>query len=116
MSKKQEFIEFIEPYINENFSKMSENCKSYWNAFTTVEEKEKPLFTENGRIILKFLQEHPNESAWKSKDIAEHLGISSRSVAGSLRKLVNDNFVDKVGENPIFYTLTESGKNIELGE
>lgn len=50
----------------------------------------------------------------KSKEIAENLLISSRAVSGSMRKLVSDGFVEKVSQNPIVYTLTEKGKNIEI--
>ena len=116
MSKKQDFVEFIRPYVEENLENMNENCKNYWIAFSIKEEKEKPLFTDNGKIILKFLQENNEIETWKSKDIADNIGISSRSVSGSIRKLVTDGFVDKVGENPIYYMLTENGKNIEIGE
>ena len=50
----------------------------------------------------------------KSREIAEYLGVSSRGVAGSMRKLVSDGFVEKVSQDPIIYTLTEKGKNINL--
>ena len=51
---------------------------------------------------------------WKSKDIAEGLFISSRAVSGAMRKLVTDGFVEKVGQDPVIYALTEQGKNIEI--
>jgi predicted transcriptional regulator len=51
---------------------------------------------------------------WKSKDIAEQLGLASRSVSGTMRKLVNDGFCDKIGKDPIVYTLTEKGKNFVI--
>jgi predicted transcriptional regulator len=57
------------------------------------------------------MQENIDTVTWKSRDIAEGIGISSRGVAGTLRKMVNDGFVEKMGENPAVYTLTEKGKN-----
>ena len=60
------------------------------------------------------MQEHPDTNTWKSKDIAEGLFISSRSVSGSIRKLVNDGFVEKVGQDPTIYSITEQGKNIKI--
>ena len=48
------------------------------------------------------------------KDIAEGLFISSKSISGAIRKLVTDNYVEKVGENPSVYSITEKGKNIEI--
>ena len=40
--------------------------------------------------------------------------MSSRTVSGAMRKLVTDGFVEKIGQDPVMYTLTEQGKNIEL--
>ena len=51
---------------------------------------------------------------WKSRDIAEGLFIASRAVSGAMRKLVTDGYVEKVGQDPVVYTLTELGKNIEI--
>jgi Mn-dependent DtxR family transcriptional regulator len=51
---------------------------------------------------------------WKSRDIAEGLFISSRSVSGAKRKLVTDGFVEKIGQDPAVYSLTENGKNIKI--
>ena len=51
---------------------------------------------------------------WKAKDIAEGLFISSRTVSGAMRKLVADGFVEKVGQDPTIYSLTENGKNINI--
>ena len=51
---------------------------------------------------------------FKAKDIAEGLFISSRTVSGAMRKLVSDGFVEKVGQDPVIYTITEKGKEIEI--
>ena len=51
---------------------------------------------------------------FKAKDIADGLYISSRAVSGSLRKLVTDGFCEKVGTDPVVYTLTEKGKNYKI--
>ena len=78
------------------------------------EDGEKPLFTDNGKLILKHLQDNQDVPMWKAKDIAEGLFISSRAVSGAMRKLVSDGFVEKVGQDPVIYTLTENGKTIEI--
>ena len=87
MSKKQAFIDFVNDLI-ENCNhpvEMNEDVEFYWNYLNNSDDKEvaTPLFTDNGKMILVFLQEHPENDTWKSKDIAELLGISSRSVSGS---------------------------------
>ena len=50
----------------------------------------------------------------KARDIAEGLFVSSRTVSGSMRKLVADGFVEKVGQDPAIYTITEKGKNYNI--
>lgn len=118
MSKKQIFVNFIEKVMKEagiGSDQMPEDARLYWDAFRGVgEDGEKPLFTDNGKLILKFLQEHQETPMWKARDIAEGLFISSRAVSGAMRKLVTDGFVEKVGQDPVIYSLTENGKNIEI--
>lgn len=116
MSKKQEFINFIEMVLNENkIDELPENVRLYWDAFRGADENgEKPLFTDNGKLIIKFLQEHQDTPMWKARDIAEGLFISSRAVSGAMRKLVTDGFVEKVGQDPVIYSITENGKNINV--
>lgn len=119
MSKKQEFVKFVESLINNTtnndiLNEMNEDAKLYWEALKSEEEVEKPLFTDNGKLILQWMKDNQNQIMVKSKEIAENLLISSRAVSGSMRKLVSDGFVEKVSQNPIVYTLTEKGKNIEI--
>ena len=120
MSKKQEFIKYVNDLIDATSSSpvvMSEEAKQYWDAFRGVDETgEKPLFTDNGKLILDFLQNHLETSMWKARDIAEGLFISSRAVSGAMRKLVTDGFVEKLGADPVVYTITEKGKNVTINQ
>lgn len=111
--KKIDFINFIDK--NVDFSKAEEDIRNYWNAYKQTKEVEKPMFTENGKLILKYMREHSTDLPMaKSKTIAEGIGISSRGVAGAMRKLVSDNYVNKVGENPTIYQLSDSGRTITI--
>lgn len=107
---KQEFINFINalmeaaPHIE-----MTDGAKAYLEALIS-DTTSKPEITDNGKIILQYLQSKP-VSAYKAKDIAEELFVSSRMVSGSIRKLVNDGFVEKIGSDPVSYSITEKGKN-----
>lgn len=117
MSKKQDFINFVQKVFDEydiGPDHMPENVSVYWQAFCSSEENEKPLFTDNGKLILCYMKANPSTAMWKSKDIAEGLFINSRAVSGAMRKLITDGFVEKVGQNPTIYSLTENGKNIEI--
>ena len=112
MSKKQEFIEYVKERID--WTDASENVKIYWEAFISKEEKEKPMFTDNGKLILQFLRDNPDTTTWKARDIAEGLFITSRTVSGAIRKLCTDGFVEKVSQDPVIYTITELGKTVEI--
>ena len=118
MSKKQEFISFVKSMMDElniGPDSMTENVALYWEAFCSGEgEAEKPALTDNGKLILKYLQDHSETHLAKARDIAEALFISSRTVSGAMRKLVTDGFVEKIGQDPVMYNLTELGKNIEI--
>jgi DNA-binding MarR family transcriptional regulator len=116
MSKKEKFIEAVEEAL---FSKV-EPCDidpdvmAYWQALKGKVEEDKPMFTDNGKLILKYMQDNPNLPMLKAKDIGEGLFISSRAVSGAIRKLVTDGFVEKVGQDPVVYSLTEQGKTVEI--
>lgn len=114
MTKKQEFINFVSDYMNEMKNDMPENVSLYWEAFCGKDDVEKPMFTDNGKVILQYLQNNTDTPMWKARDIAEGLFISSRAVSGAMRKLVTDGFVEKVGQDPVVYAITEAGKNIEI--
>lgn len=113
MSLKQDFINYVEENFKTN--PMPENLINYWEKFKGVKDNiEKPLFTENGKNILSFLQSYPEVETWKARDIADQMGISSRTASGAMRKLVTDGYVEKLGQEPVVYSLTEKGKNINL--
>ncbi len=113
---KQEFLDFLNslmeaaPDVVEE--KMSDNIKKYIETLSGT-ESDKPIITDNGKVILDYMQK-TDMPMMKAKDIGDGLMISSRKVSGSLRKLVTDGFVEKVGQDPVIYALTEKGKNFKI--
>jgi DNA-binding MarR family transcriptional regulator len=111
---KEQFLNFLEelmkanPDITEKY--MTDDIQSYIDTLRDA-KKDKPILSENGKTILKYLQENKDIRTWKAKDVAEGIGISSRGVSGAFRKLVNDGFCEKLGQNPVIYCLTEKGTN-----
>ena len=117
MNKITQFLDF--------FNYLVKNCKEPVTLSDDVNEvlemlkaqeislDNKPMFTESGLQILEYLQSVDSKGL-KAKDIADGMGISSRKVSGAIRKLVSDNFVDKFGQNPVIYSLTEKGKNFDI--
>ena len=115
MISKKDFITEVEK--NFDFSVLSEGAQEYWTIYIkTDHKKDKPKFTDNGRLILGYLQKDNDNVTWRSSDIAEGLFISSRTVSGAIRKLVTDGYVEKVSTDPVVYALTENGKNVNLDE
>jgi predicted transcriptional regulator len=51
---------------------------------------------------------------FKSKEIAEGLFVSSRSVSGSMRKIITDGYVVKAGSDPVCYSLTDAGAALNV--
>lgn len=77
-----------------------------------IDNTKKEQVTEKGFVILNFLSSQEDNKMFTCKEISEEIDISSRQVAGAIRKLVTDGFVEKIGQNPIKYMITEKGKNI----
>lgn len=118
MTAKEKFIETIETgfFNNVDMNDIDPDVISFWENFKKNKKSEKNKVTSNGKIILEFLRNPTKESAegWTSKAIAEELFLSSRTVSGSMRKLVTDGYVEKIGEDPMVYRITEEGKNVSL--
>ena len=117
MSKKQKFIEVVQSALFDvcDPAEMDQDVLEYWEAFKGKDEADKPMFTDNGKLILKYMQDHISDMPMgKAKDIGEGLFISSRAVSGAIRKLVTDGYVEKIGQDPVVYALTEKGKTVEI--
>lgn len=116
MTKKEKFIQAVEDafFSKIDINEIDQDIIDYWEALKSTKESTKPIITDNGKIILQFLQTHLDKRNYKARDIAEELFISSRTVSGSLRKLVTDGFVEKMGENPTIYSITNKGKEFKI--
>ena len=114
MTIQQEFVEWIDALIRGQMEPIepSDNVQAYLDALrNSTVAMAKPDFTENGKAILQYLQSVP-ATMYKSKDIAEGMFISSKAVSGAMRKLVTDGYVEKIGQNPVVYKITEKGMNV----
>ena len=68
MSNKQEFIQFVEKFVMD----MPEGAQKYFETMKSVPEKEKPMFTDGGKQILKYMQDnHETGEVITAKAIAE---------------------------------------------
>lgn len=121
MSKKSEFIKYVNDLMDYTSKMdapiMNEEASLFWDALINEKTEEKPTFTDNGKLVMKYLQSLPDDAPMmKAKEIAEEMFISSRTVSGCMRKLVSDGFVEKIGKDPVMYILTDLGRNINIEE
>ena len=123
MTKKEAFIKIIQTEIfdrtdiyAENYPDEYELAASFWEDFKNGKVKNSGAMTENGKKLLSWMQENVDTmtNLFTSKEAAEALFTSGRSIAGSMRKLVNDGYVEKTGKDPVQYSLTEAGKSYQL--
>jgi predicted transcriptional regulator len=116
---KKDFLEFLDNLMaaapEQTAKYMTDNAKTYVEALrmASEEEKEKPEMTDNGKLILGYMQTS-NINALTAKRISEGILVSSRGVSGAMRKLVTDGYCEKVGTSPSVYILTEKGKNYKI--
>ncbi len=115
---RKEFIEEIEMLIESDETIFSEKAKEFFLKWKEEKPKGAKPITENGIKILKYMQQHETHkgSLFKASDIGEGLFMSGRSVAGCMRKLITDGFVEKEGKDPIVYSLTEKGESFKESE
>ena len=116
MTKKEAFIkmveEFLDPIDIEDL-KQDEQIKMALEYFEELKSDKvstaKVELTENGAKILKYMQENYQKynNVFKAKEIGEGLFISSRSVSGSMRKLITEGFIEKIGSDPVAYDITD---------
>lgn len=108
-SKKEDLIELIHYLLNQEENELVD----YWNESFHKElleyVKPKTEVTEAGNKILNFMIENEGKK-FTAKVIGEGLFLSSRSVSGAMRKLINDGFIFKENDHPITYALTEYAK------
>ena len=117
MNKYKQFLDYFD-WLVKNCKQsvvMPDEVQDVYNMLQEQQAMEKPMFTESGLSILEYLQTCDAKSL-KARDIADGMVISSRQVSGAIRKLVTDGFVDKYGQNPVIYSLTEKGRNFDINE
>ena len=123
MTNKEAFIHIIDNifedenlHLEEGYNEEYEKAIAFWKEFKDGKSKNSGKMTENGTKLLSWMQENVDKmtNMFTSKEAAEALFTSGRSVAGSMRKLVNDGYVEKTGKDPVQYSLTEAGKNYQF--
>ena len=105
--RKDIFIETVEKLFTENSFNVPPEALDFFNDYKKGKSSNGKEVTDKGIAIL--IQLNNTENYVTSKAIGEMLDISSKSVAGSLRKLVTDGYVDKQAGNPASYKISDKG-------
>ena len=119
MSKKQKFIEMVETLLENANVEPNEEAMEYFNILKAADiNNDKPKFTENGKKVLEYMQQtrELRNNIFNAKEVGEGMGVSSRTASGAMRKLVTDGYVEKIGTNPVVYSLTKEGIEIDTNE
>jgi predicted transcriptional regulator len=115
MTKKNEFVKMVWHFMKDMQLKEQDvyDFEEAWSYFTDIQSGDAAVavkITEKGRQILVYMNTHFNtDNKFLAKDIAEGMGINSRSVSGSMRKLVSDGLVGKepFGNSNVYYITIE---------
>lgn len=120
MTSREIFIDVIDDLLRKTDlvafcgEEDSQKVLEYFESLKAIPAK--PEITEKGLEILQAMQSEVEvrNNLFKAADIGSILDKPAKAVSGSLRKLVSDGFVEKIGEKPIVYVLTEKGKTFEV--
>ena len=114
MTDREFFIKEVDTLLDAVPDAFCEEAKRFYESWKNEvpASNAKPI-TENGIKILGFMQENYPQynNVFKAKEIGEGLFMSGRSVSGSMKKLVADGFVEKLGKDPVTYAITDLGKS-----
>lgn len=113
MIKKDEFLMFMNKLV-ENGTITDEGVIEYLKDMANTKAFMPKEITDKGKVILKDMQDNIGENEFKSKEIGDRLGISGRSVSGSIRSLIALGYVTKISTDPVKYALTDEGMNFNI--
>lgn len=107
---KAEYLKQIDFLIKQNLENYDENNLPLWAQYyfeVILKDNEPKQLSEKAYALLSYMKNNKDayNNVFTSKSIAEGMGISGRSVSGSMRGLVDRELVEKIGENPSSYAL-----------
>lgn len=119
MTGKEKFIKTIEETLETcpDFFGNGEDADEAIQYFKSLSKtKESKMFTEKGIQILTYMKENSEKCGgqFKAKELGEGLFIAPRAISGSMRKLITDGYVNKIGKDPVIYELTVLGESVIL--
>lgn len=116
MTKKEQFISEITGLIDNGLEISNDAKEGFEQIIASLETKEVKVITEKGIEIILAMREHEENynNVFTSKIIGESIGKNGKAVAGSMRKLIENGFVENLGGSPKSYALTDKGRTFDL--
>ena len=118
MTKKELFVKEISELIEKEKEKtgknpLSEDSLVFFEALKITEDNAKPAITDKGKDIILFIQNNyvSFNNMFSSKQIADGMGVPTRSVSASMRGLVSGGYLEKISDKPVIYSITDRGKD-----
>ena len=109
--RKNVFIETVENLFNAYPMNVPAEALEFFEDYKRGKSSNHKEITEKGIAIILALRENPE---WiTAKALGEIMDVSGRSVSGSMKKLVEDGYVEKRAGNPSAYKITEKGLAFE---
>ena len=106
----QDFLKELDTMEIEN--QLSQEGLEFLNQ---LKEKSNNVFTENGKKILLCMQNNISKyKTFSAKQLGELLFMPPRSVSGSMKKLLNEGYCNKLITSPVTYELTDAGMKIQF--
>ena len=110
-------IEDFDKYYNhttDTYEFFREDLEKILENLSTPQKTTK--ITENGTKIIAAMQKNQEKyiNIFTAKNLGELLFMSPRSISGSMKKLIADGYVEKIGINPVSYGLTDLGKGFQF--
>ena len=110
--RKNVFIETVENLFNAYPMNVPAEALEFFEDYKRGKSSNRKEITEKGIAIILTLRE--NHEWITAKALGEIMDVSGRSVSGSMKKLVEDGYVDKRAGTPSAYKITEKGMTCEL--
>lgn len=107
--RKNIFIETVERLFTKYTleDEIPQEALDFFEDYKKGKSSNKKAFTDKGIKILEAMREIND---WISaKSLGEKIEVSGRSVSGSMRKLIEDGYVEKRAGSPASYKITEKG-------
>lgn len=101
---KIEFIKLVETLCG-NEIESSPLAAQFWNELKTSVDK--PL-SEKSMAVLTWMQDNKEKynNVFTSAVVGAGLGITGRSVSGTMPSLISKGYITKLGGSPVAYSLT----------